>query len=151
MKSSHNHLVAGPWIGEFGWEIFAWHGYIRALSRKYDKTTVICNTGAEYFYSDFANQIINFDLSAGPRDSFFQQGVDTIKLCKEIFLKNKEKLSGNVTLFPPRRIGYPPMTSHEETVRLGSHTISPEYLQLGSSDENSIKYDYIFHIRERKI
>ena len=30
-------LIAGPWVGEFGWELFAWQGYIRALSRHLKK------------------------------------------------------------------------------------------------------------------
>ena len=34
-------LIAGPWTGEFGWELFAWHAYIRALSRKFEHTTII--------------------------------------------------------------------------------------------------------------
>lgn len=148
MKKQNSHLVAGPWIGEFGWEIFAWQGYIRALSREFDQTTVICNTGSEYFYSDFSNQVINFDISSGPRDSFYQQGVDTLHLSKQVFLENKSKISGNITLFPPRRIGFPPITSYEEAIEFGSRSIIPEYIQFGN--EAHKKYDYIFHIRDRK-
>ena len=148
MKEQDSHLVAGPWIGEFGWEIFAWQGYIRALSRKFDKTTVICNSGAEHFYSDFSEQIINFDTSFGPRDSFYQQGADVTRLSKRVFMENKNKISGNVSLFPPRRIGFPPMTSYEEVVDFGSHSVAPEYIQFGK--ETHKKYDYIFHIRDRK-
>ena len=29
-------LIAGPWVGEFGWELAAWQGYIRALSKNFD-------------------------------------------------------------------------------------------------------------------
>ena len=148
MKQQHSHLVAGPWIGEFGWEIFAWQGYIRALSRKFDKTTVICNSGTEHFYSDFSEQIINFDTSFGPRDSFYQQGVDITRLSKHVFIENKNKISGKVTLFPPRRIGFPPVTSYEEVVDFGSYSVAPEYIQFGK--ETHKKYDYIFHIRNRE-
>jgi len=34
-------LIAGPWVGEFGWELFAWQAYVRALSRNFDHTTII--------------------------------------------------------------------------------------------------------------
>lgn len=54
-------LVAGPWVGEFGWELFCWQGHIRKLSKKYKETTIICRTGHEFLYKDFATSFINFD------------------------------------------------------------------------------------------
>ena len=43
-------LIAGPWVGEFGWELFAWQGYIRALSRNFEQTTIIARPGAKPIY-----------------------------------------------------------------------------------------------------
>ena len=34
-------LIAGPWVGEFGWELFAWHGYVRTLAKQYDRIIII--------------------------------------------------------------------------------------------------------------
>lgn len=59
-------LVAGPWVGEFGYEIMAWQGFIRMLSRNYDETVVICEPGHEYMYQDFATKVVAKEMPAGP-------------------------------------------------------------------------------------
>jgi len=53
-NSKMKTLVAGPWIGEFGWELFCWQGFIRKLSRSYDKTIVYSRKGHDLLYTDFA-------------------------------------------------------------------------------------------------
>ena len=45
-------LIAGPWSGEFGWELFAWQAYIRSLSKYFEKTTIICRENSQYLYSN---------------------------------------------------------------------------------------------------
>ena len=55
MKKSNNNLIAGPWWGEFGHELFAWQAYVRSLSRFYEKTHVICRESSSYLYEDFAS------------------------------------------------------------------------------------------------
>jgi hypothetical protein len=47
-------LVCGPYVGEFGWEIFSWSGYCRALSRHFEDTIVITRPGRGFLYTDFA-------------------------------------------------------------------------------------------------
>ncbi len=54
-------LLAGPWIGEFGWELFGWQGCIRILAKKYDEVIVIGRTGHDFLYGDFADIYIDFD------------------------------------------------------------------------------------------
>lgn len=49
-------LVAGPWIGEFGWELFCWQSYLRARSREFDRTIVYGRPGHEAIYEDFATE-----------------------------------------------------------------------------------------------
>lgn len=44
---------AGPWIGEFGWEIMTWIPHLRKLSRKYDKMYISTFDGMEALYSGF--------------------------------------------------------------------------------------------------
>ena len=48
------NLVCGPYVGEFGWELFFWSGYCRALSRHFEKTTIITRPGRDFLYRDFA-------------------------------------------------------------------------------------------------
>ena len=54
-------LFAGPFLGEFGWELFCWQGYIRWLSDSFDHTTVCCRKGLSGLYKDFADKIIEYD------------------------------------------------------------------------------------------
>jgi len=56
IKLNNNILLAGPWVGEFGWELFCWQGYVRRLSKSYEKTIVISRAGHEFLYQDFADE-----------------------------------------------------------------------------------------------
>lgn len=51
-------LFAGPWLGEFGWELLCWQGFVRKVSRAYGTTIVHCPAGREALYADFAARII---------------------------------------------------------------------------------------------
>jgi hypothetical protein len=55
-------LYAGPHIGEFGWELFCWQGFLRRQSKSYDQTIVACQRGREILYRDFA-KTISLDLN----------------------------------------------------------------------------------------
>ena len=44
---------AGPWIGEFGWEVCVWQAYLRELSHDYDKMYISTFPGMEPLYSGF--------------------------------------------------------------------------------------------------
>ena len=46
-------LFAGPFIGEFGMELFTWQGHIRELSKKFDKTIVSSRPMYKFLYKDF--------------------------------------------------------------------------------------------------
>jgi len=43
-------LIAGPYAGEFGWELMEWQGWVRRLREKYDRTIVISYPNREYLY-----------------------------------------------------------------------------------------------------
>tara|TARA_Y100000034_G_scaffold99307_1_gene121922 strand:+ start:12357 stop:13187 length:831 start_codon:yes stop_codon:yes gene_type:complete len=142
-------LIAGPWVGEFGWELFAWHAYTRSLSRKYDKTIIISRDNSKALYADFADEFISYNPSGGNSDSFFMHGVDLRECFKEVLIKNKISLDKNTTLFLPRRIGMPPHTHYDSGVTFGNHLIKPEYIRFGEQDQNG--YELIFHIRNRDL
>ena len=61
------NIFAGPWVGEFGWELFEWQGFLRflAMQEKHDKFTVCCRTGHDYLYQDIATDIVNYDPPSG--------------------------------------------------------------------------------------
>jgi len=48
-------LFAGPWLGEFGWELLNWQPFLRWLAPAYDNVIVSCRPGTEALYDDFAH------------------------------------------------------------------------------------------------
>ena len=44
------HLFAGPYAGEFGYELMQWQGFVRARRRHYDETHVLTYPGRDYLY-----------------------------------------------------------------------------------------------------
>tara|TARA_R100000152_G_C6775997_1_gene204812 strand:- start:312 stop:1145 length:834 start_codon:yes stop_codon:yes gene_type:complete len=152
MQNTSNNkktLLAGPWIGEFGWECFAWQGYVRALSRKFDQTIIISRNNSKAFYEDFADVFYGYDPPNELADSFFMYNVDIKKCLQETIKQNNITLDKNTTLFLPRRIGLPPQTHYTESVSFGPHTVTPEYIRFGIKQES--EYDYIFHMRARDL
>jgi hypothetical protein len=44
------HLFAGPFAGEFGYELMQWQGFVRARRRFYDQVHVLTYPGRDYLY-----------------------------------------------------------------------------------------------------
>ena len=61
MKRQTKILFTEPWIGELGWQLFCWQGFIRKLAQKYDRTIVACRTGEDLLYDDFADDIVHYN------------------------------------------------------------------------------------------
>jgi len=70
MHTTPKILLAGPWVGEFGWELFCWQGFLRKLAKNYDKTIVIGRPTNEILYSDFADEYIKFDPESFKTDAW---------------------------------------------------------------------------------
>lgn len=49
-------LIAGPWVGEFGWELFCWQGIIRKEVKDYDAVCIVSGPGKQAMYSDILNE-----------------------------------------------------------------------------------------------
>jgi len=148
-----NVLLAGPWVGEFGWELFCWQGYIRSLSKNFDRTIIVSSQYSKFLYEDFCDQFIAFDPTGGSyKDSFYKVGLDIGKETWKGFLdecgydKSKEKL----TVFKPRRIGDPPRTHFSQSFAFGEYAVKPEYIKLGTKDE-SYKNTVVIHARNRSL
>lgn len=52
-----DRITVFPYLGEFGWELFCWHGYLRSIAHKYKDMVVYCREGHELLYNDFATEI----------------------------------------------------------------------------------------------
>ena len=44
------HLIAGPYMGEFGYELMQWQAYVRARRPHYDSVHVLTYPGRDYLY-----------------------------------------------------------------------------------------------------
>lgn len=78
-------LLAGPWIGEFGWELCCWQGYIRRLSKEYKKTIVVSKAGHEFLYKDFCDEFHTIDLpQKSNSDGWSCDGIDEKYLLSQI-------------------------------------------------------------------
>jgi len=117
-------LLAGGWP-EFGWELCAWIPAVRKRSREFDKTVIVCRTGHEYLYQDFADEFINHDPK-GNSDRWL--------------------LNGKKPKIPPKIIAaYPTATVMQP--RWGNCTRWPrEYFKYGYGATEEY-YDVVFHAR----
>jgi hypothetical protein len=63
-------LFAGPWVGEFGWELFGFQGYVRHMAKKknYDEIIVSSRSGHEILYQDFMTQFVPHDPASTQTD-----------------------------------------------------------------------------------
>lgn len=57
------NILAGPWLGEFGWELMSWQGYLRQLASQGERIWVISRPGHFALYADFVDRchFIEFD------------------------------------------------------------------------------------------
>lgn len=70
-------LYIEPYIGEFGWELFCWQGYLRKRAKDYKHVTVMCKTGHNFLYQDFANKIVNYDIGNDEEDMWRNRSTDS--------------------------------------------------------------------------
>lgn len=67
-------LFAGPFVGEFGWELFGWQSYIRAYAKNFDNVIVSSRPENSYLYKDFYTEFIPYDPGSYHCDSYICVG-----------------------------------------------------------------------------
>jgi hypothetical protein len=132
-------LLAGPWVGEFGWELFCWQGYVRKLSKSYDKTIIIGRPNQKFLYEDFCYEYIEFDPKGYKTDSW---------MCHDCTINNDlinkiphtDYLSGNFD------IGFRYNQNGAFDIKgLFNQQVFKKY----KSDTLDESYDIIFHCRNK--
>jgi len=74
-NTTEQTMLAGPWVGEFGWELFCWQGYVRSIAPNYKKVIVASRVGHEFMYEDFADEFIPVEIPHDAQsDSWFTRG-----------------------------------------------------------------------------
>lgn len=51
-------LIAGPWVGELGWEVARWVPAVRAAAMGYDRVVVVCRKGHEALYQRCGEDVV---------------------------------------------------------------------------------------------
>ncbi len=59
-------LFAGPWVGEFGWELMNWQAWVRALAPRYEEVWVCSRPSSEALYADVFTRFIPHDIRGKP-------------------------------------------------------------------------------------
>jgi len=124
-------LLAGPWLGEFGWELFGWQGVLRYLAQNndYEEILVGCKPGREYLYADFATNFVNVEGEDRLAD------VCTYNRMPPKFSKDIIKAYPDHGLFTPH---YKHFYDKRQT-----------FIKFGQ--EGAGNYDIILHARNREI
>mgnify|MGYP003117512323 CR=1 FL=1 len=145
-------LIAGPWVGEFGWELFCWHAYIRSLSKHFDKTVCISSPFSKFMYDDFCDNFVAFTPRGGDyKDSYYKVGFKIDATLIGSTLKDSGiEMGSNSSLLVPRRIGDPPRTHFSEIFKFGKYPIKPEYLKFGKKNEK-YRNTVVLHARDRNL
>lgn len=135
-------LLVGPWVGEFGWELFCWQAYIRSLKDILNAEEVVAITrpGRELLYSDFA-KVETMEVS-GDADMHLCKGVNIQSLINNLADRFPEHL-----ILPPFQARY-----YGTPVSMGfggsTITINPKFVKLGDSPVE--EYPVILHARARE-
>jgi len=139
-------LLAGPWVGEFGWELFCWQGFIRKLSKQYDRTVVIGRPTNEFLYKDFCDQYIRFDPESFATDAWNCHGAKSaLNVVNNI--PHTDYISGNFDI--GMRYTHDGVVDTKNLFFKGQ-----EYVQYSSDSPisnkfNSDGYDVLFHGRNK--
>jgi len=140
MHTTPKILLAGPWIGEFGWELFCWQGFVRKLSKNYDKTIIIGRPTNKLLYSDFADEYIKFDPESFKTDAWNCHGA---KSAKDIIssIPHTDYLNGVFDI--GMRYSQKGVTDTK-----GLFFSQQDFIKL-ISDKKGKKFDVIFHCRNK--
>jgi len=125
-------LFAGPWVGEFGWELMMWQGHIRTIAEKYDEIIVSARPGHDYFYSDFCTEFV-------PHKEIGQTDMELCNNRINATFPNSWKEKG-YDIYLPRR--FPRLKSGPNGKIFNSQT----FIQYGEP-QPELHYDVVIHAR----
>lgn len=134
--SKENVLLAGPWIGEFGWELFCWQGHLRARSHEFDRVIVASRPEMAPLYADFCDEFIPYASKGVGVSGFKCVGhSDWPDISDQ--RDYREYLSGNYY------IGY----NRNHPARSSKAFFAQEFFKYGKHDL-SLAHDVVMHIRQ---
>jgi hypothetical protein len=148
-------LIVGPWVGELGWEIMCWQAYARTLSKRYEHTKVVCQTGHEELYEDFATTFEIFNPNPGYIDCCWHTGhvrCHETPDHKIIPIHSFTYPEGTHAMIP-QLLSYRRKVEVEKLV-LGVPEnfgmVEPTFIQYGNR-VTGLQFDVVFHGRSRPV
>jgi len=136
-------LLAGPWIGEFGWELFCWQGYIRSIAHNYKRVIVASRAGHEFMYEDFADEFFPITVPTNAlSDSWFCRGIPPTFVDSQIVgLKYDVRI-------PAKNIGF---LMYANGVPQKSTEFSTQKFVSYKSDTLNKSFDILVHPRNKDL
>jgi ADP-heptose:LPS heptosyltransferase len=96
-------LFAGPWRGEFGWELLNWQAFLRWLAPQYQKVIVCCRESQFGLYRDFAHELIPHTLGGTAECNRALEAPDPAE-----FARIQSLIPPGADWLDPARIGWQP-------------------------------------------
>lgn len=135
-SSTENTLLAGPWIGEFGWELFCWQGYLRARSAEFDRVVVMSRPGMAPLYADFCDEFIPYQpLGVGISGFRCAGHADWPNMSRA--QNHREYVSGNFY------IGY----NRDRPALSSKAFLGQKFFKYGTPDP-PLAFDVLLHLRQ---
>jgi len=139
LKGDSNKLFIGPFIGEFGHELFSWQAYMREYAKTFDHVVVASRKEYKFLYEDFCDEFIAVDPKTFNAASYsvLENEAEAKKLCTK--LHSQYNINKKYTVISPN------IDSEAVTVKKISK-MTPTYVSYGNEDE-SLAYDILIHPR----
>lgn len=129
-------LLAGPWVGELGWELFHWQGYLRHLSTKIAKVIVVGREGHQALYEDFCSEYIVHDPKSIDTDCWKCYGGDLGKHYEQT-IPHTTYLSGQFNIGFQKKRG---------TWKPSKKFLEQDFIKYGKFNK-ALRYDILIHAR----
>lgn len=137
-------LFAGPFCGEFGWEVMTWQSYLRGISPEYDYIVVCGPTGHEAMYSDFCDKYVPYDAPTLKANMWMNETYDAegLKHFRDMFALDES----NADWITPNDVWKPLLAVPKWEKLIG---LNPrKFIRFGKPKDGS-GYDIIYHARCR--
>lgn len=120
-------LICGPWIGEFGWQLMSWQGFVRKTAANNERVIVVSGREHKALYADIKCEFEPIDIN-GDRDCWKAHGKN--REIRELVSALQVKYPGYRMVSPTRGYGL-----HEQT-----------FVQYGNLVPSKV-YDIVVHAR----
>ena len=139
LKGTNNDIFIGPFVGEFGHELFSWQAYAREYAKKFDHVIVASRKEYKFLYEDFYDEFVEVDPKSFNAGTFqiLENENEVKKLCKR--LESKYNINKGMTVMSPN------ISTEAETMKKLKE-ITPDYITFGNVNKEK-SYDIIIHAR----